>query len=107
MSIEVALRVNEQGQLQIPDEIQQQLFPGMLVVLKLEEDDQSGNGSNGHAEVTPVTPAIPTGHTRAEVVEKDGWMVIRGELPPGFDWDVFLYEDRELRVNSLIDWAAR
>ena len=105
MSIEVALRVDERGQLQIPDEIQQHLFPGMVVVLTLEEQSEPSNGVNGRPVPTGILNRNPPAHDGPELVEKDGWTVIRGELPLGFDWDTFLYEDRENRLDLLIEWA--
>jgi len=90
MSIEVAVRVNEQGQLHIPDEIQQHLFPGMVVVLKLPEvangTDSTGNGLHDNSAIESGLPGL---------VRKDGILIYRGAVAEGFDWDAFMQEDRE------------
>lgn len=35
------------------------------------------------------------------LVEEDGILVHTGKLPPGFDWDKFLDDHRELRIREL------
>ncbi|MBI3959326.1 MAG: hypothetical protein HY328_11005 [Chloroflexi bacterium] len=107
MSIKVAVRVDEQGQLQIPDEIQQQLFPGMVVVLTLEEQSEPSNGVNGHPESVPTPMGLKLVENGPELVEKGDWTVIRGKLPSDFDWDSLLSEDRERRLDQLIGWAKQ
>ena len=103
MSVEFALRVDEQGHLHIPAEIQRQLFPGMVVVLKLDEQ----TSANGHAESSGTGKNGRSDSSGPELVEKDGWTVVRGDLPSDFDWNAFLYEDRENRLDLLTEWVRQ
>lgn len=105
MSIEVEVQVDEQGRLQIPAEIQRQLFPGRVVVLKLDDENNTTNDKNGPSRLTPVLDTLATAESGPELVEKDGWLVVRGTLPFDFDWDAFLLEEREQRLDSLTEWA--
>ena len=96
MSIEIAVRVNERGQLQIPDEIQQQLFPGMVVVLRFPDDSNGAisaeNGLNYSTAIEPATPGL---------VREDGILVFRGAIEEGFDWDAFMQEGREAPLHPF------
>ena len=96
MRIEVELQVDKQGQLNIPDEIQRHLFPGMLVVLKLEDatTDVSGIGHkpNGIAEAECQSPGL---------VRENGILVFRGAIEEGFDWDAFMQEGREAPLHPF------
>lgn len=105
MSIEVAVRVNERGELQIPEEIQRQLFPGMVVVLKLDEQEHTTGERNGHTDLSFGADGQSGIAPGPELVEKNGWIVVRGQLPSNFDWDLFMQSDREERLSSLTEWV--
>lgn len=95
MSVEVVLRVNEQGELQIPAEVQRQLFPGMVVVLKLSEDKSD-------ADLTPDKTVYSIPENQPEppgLVRENGILVFRGEIEAGFDWDAFMQENREAPLH--------
>jgi len=95
MSIEVAVRVDEEGNLQIPDEIQRQLFPGMMVMLKLSEEKEM-------ADLTPNDTIYRILENQSEppgLVRENGILVFRGEIEDGFDWDAFMQEDREAPLH--------
>lgn len=101
MSIEVAVRVNDRGELQIPEEIQRQLFPGMVVVLKLDEQKPMKNGDNEHFladETSEEAQFVPEG---PRIIYKNGLPVIRGEVAADFDWDEFMQEGREAPMHPF------
>ena len=103
MGIEVAVRVDERGQLQIPDEIQQQFFPGMIVVLSLEAQNDTSSGTNGQPLFPDTHSQNLPAHDGPRIVYKDGIPVIRGEAPPDFDWNTFIFKDRETRLDLLAE----
>jgi len=96
MSIEVALRVDERGQLEIPDEIQQRLFPGMVVLLRFPGDSNGAisaeNGLKYKAALEPATSGL---------VRENGVLVFRGAVEEGFDWDAFIQEGREAPLHPF------
>ena len=100
MNIEVTLRVDEQGQLHIPDEIQQQLFPGMVVVLMLEDQSEPSNGANGQSPFVDILNRNLSAHDGPRIIYEEGVPVIRGEIAADFDWDAFMNEDREAPMHS-------
>jgi len=93
MSVEVVLRVNEQGQLQIPDHIQRQLFPGMEVVLRFSDDSNGATSAENGLKYNDIAPATPG------LVRENGILVFRGAIEEGFDWDAFMQEDREAPLH--------
>ncbi len=86
----VELSVDRFGQILLPKQIQEKLKPGIALAVESRK-----NGTIIlRLEQTQLDLA-------PQLIDKDGMLVVRGEVPAGFDWSVFMQEDREAPLHTL------
>ncbi|RIK39952.1 MAG: hypothetical protein DCC55_16630 [Chloroflexi bacterium] len=93
----VELQIDQDGQVALPKELQERLEPGVALVVETRHNGtialrlarvQVAQLFNKH---TPVQP---------QLIDKDGLLIIRDEVPIDFDWDSLL-QDREAPLHNL------
>lgn len=93
----VELIVDKFGQISLPKRLQEKLEPGIALVVETRHNGAIGlriqrmPNSQGINESSPSAP---------QLVNKDGVLVVRGEVPADFDWDAFL-QAREAPLHML------
>ncbi|MCB0114384.1 MAG: hypothetical protein R2873_20105 [Caldilineaceae bacterium] len=80
----ITLHVDSAGHFVIPESVRRQLTPGATIRVE-EVDDKSLS-----IRVQPPSERL---------VWEDGVLVFTGELPDGFDWDVYDQQFRQERVQ--------
>lgn len=93
----VELTVDQFGQIFLPKGLQEKLEPGVALVVETRH-----NGAIGlRIQRVPLTqvsnePSLSS----PQLVNKEGVLVVRGEVPVDFDWDALL-QDREAPLHTL------
>jgi hypothetical protein len=93
----VDLYVDQFGQISLPKGVQEKLEPGIVLVVETRH-----NGTIGlRIQRVPINQLInEQSSSPPQLVNKDGVLVVRGEVPGDFDWDVFLQE-REAPLYTI------
>jgi hypothetical protein len=108
----VELHVDESGRMWIPEELQEKLVPGTVLVVERQKHgavwlsvklNASENQPVQHLEKIPVVEEAQ----RPQLVKKGRVTVLRGEVPEGFDWDAFIQQGREERLQDLLNWIEK
>ncbi|CAN5384693.1 hypothetical protein BH10CHL1_BH10CHL1_45210 [soil metagenome] len=92
----VELNVDQFGQISLPKGLQEKLEPGVALVVETRH-----NGAIGlRIQRVSLTQTINEETLSSpQLVNKDGILVVRGEVPADFDWDMFLQE-REAPLHT-------
>lgn len=93
----VELQVDQFGQVSLPKELQERLEPGVVLVV---EERHNGTIALRFERIQAVQPVNEHTPEQPQLIDKDGILVIRGEVPAEFDWDSFL-QDREAPLHNL------
>ncbi len=93
----VELNVDQFGQISLPKGLQEKLEPGIALIVETRH-----NGAIGlRIQRVPITPIInEPSSPPPQLIDKDGILVVRGEVSADFDWDAFL-QDREAPFHTL------
>ncbi|MCI0556103.1 MAG: hypothetical protein L0287_34615 [Anaerolineae bacterium] len=93
----VKLHVDQSGQLSLPKELQEKLEPGIVLVVETRH-----NGAIALQVQRVQAPQVinEQASSQPQLINKDGILVVRGEMPPEFDWDTFI-DDREAPLHSF------
>jgi len=93
----VELTVDQFGQIFLPKGLQEKLEPGVALVVETRH-----NGAIGlRIQRVPISQVNNEQlSTLPQLVNKDGVLVVRGEVPVDFDWQTFLQE-REAPLHTV------
>ena len=92
----VELQIDQDGQVALPKELQERLEPGVALVV---ETRHNGTIALRLARVQMVQSFKHT-QVQPQLIDKDGILIIGGEVSVDFDWDSFL-QDREAPLHNL------
>lgn len=92
----VELNIDRSGQLILPKELQEKLEPGIAFIVETRHNgvialriERLPNSSLVREEIT----------SQPELIDKQGVLVVSGEVSPQFDWNLLL-EDREAPLHG-------
>jgi hypothetical protein len=93
----VELNIDQSGQLFLPKELQEKLEPGIVLVV---ETRHNGTIALQVQRVQAAQVINEQVSSQPQLIDKDGILVVRGEVSAEFDWDTFL-DDREAPLHSF------
>lgn len=96
----VELEVDQFGQISLPKELQEKLEPGIILVVETRH-----NGTIGLRLQRVAMTQVSNEPSPPQLIDKEGILVVRGEVPTDFDWHAFL-EDREAPLHTTEVMAA-
>jgi hypothetical protein len=108
----IKIQADDHGRMWIPPKLQKRLIPGTVLTVESQEQgtvwvsvrtELAENQADEHTEKA-LDAAEGAG---PQLVKKGRVTVVRGQVPEGFDWDAFIQEGREERLQDLLSWGEK